>query len=176
MGPGAGVHGGNIVAEGTPARAHGEPRVDHRAVALRQEAAPDPDQAQEARRHGPSASSGARAHNLQQRHRRDPDRPHHLRHRRVRLAASRASSSTRSSPRRARRSTARPAPVGACDAHRGARAHRQGRSRSIRPPSAARRARTRRRTPASSRSCASSTRACPRRARAATRPAASRST
>ena len=50
MGPGAGVHGGHIVAEGTPAGHHGVSHVDHRAVPVGQEAHPYPRHAQEARR------------------------------------------------------------------------------------------------------------------------------
>ena len=35
LGPGAGAHGGQLVAQGTPARHRGEPRLDHRAVSRR---------------------------------------------------------------------------------------------------------------------------------------------
>ncbi len=36
IGPGAGVHGGRIVAQGTPAEIAGERRLDHRAIPDRQ--------------------------------------------------------------------------------------------------------------------------------------------
>ena len=35
IGPAAGIHGGEIVAEGTPARHHGEPALAHRPISLR---------------------------------------------------------------------------------------------------------------------------------------------
>ena len=35
LGPGAGVHGGEVVAQGTPARDRGQPRLAHRPVPLR---------------------------------------------------------------------------------------------------------------------------------------------
>ena len=35
LGPGAGAHGGHLVAQGTPRRHRGDPRFDHRPVPLR---------------------------------------------------------------------------------------------------------------------------------------------
>ncbi len=41
MGPGAGVHGGEVVAEGTPDAGDGEPEQPHRAISHRLQADPD---------------------------------------------------------------------------------------------------------------------------------------
>ena len=71
-------------------------------------------------------------------------------------------------------STARRRRRRAHETHRGPRAHRQGHRHRPDARSAARRARTRRPTPASSRTSATCSRSCPRRGRAATSPGASR--
>ena len=76
MGPGAGVHGGQIVAAGTAEEADGGPGVDHRPVAQRQEAAPDPADAQEPRQ-GLGAHRGRPCAQPQGRHRRGADRALH---------------------------------------------------------------------------------------------------
>ena len=111
----------------------------------------------------------------QERHRRDPARPVHLRHRRLRrrqvdAAGRHALQGDRAQAQRRQR--------GPCPArpHRGARAPRQGdRHRPVadRPHAALA---TRRPIPARSRRSANGSPACRRRRRAATSPAASRST
>ena len=55
MGPGAGVHGGAVVAEGTPERGHGEPGKPHRPVPHRLQADPAAQRAPQAQE-GPRAS------------------------------------------------------------------------------------------------------------------------
>ena len=168
---------GTIVAQGTPAELMARPASRSPGPGSRgKQAAPHP-----------RASARRAARHVRPRRRRARPQPRRTSTSRSRSAssraspasagaASRASSSTRCCPRRARKLYNATAPVGECDARRGARRTSTRSSRSTRPPSAARRARTRRRTRASSRSCASSTPACPTRAPAATRRGASRST
>ena len=87
---------------------------------------PIPTQAQEPRRRRASASSARARTTCKNVTRRDPDRPLHVRHRRLRQRQVEPRSSTRSCPPRAPSSTRATAPIGECDARRGPRAHRQG--------------------------------------------------
>ncbi len=85
LGPGAGVHGGEIVAQGTARRGRGEPGLDHRAVPQRAAA-----HRSAAGAHAPTARARdphRRCERQQpaQRRRRHPDRADDLRHGRVRL-------------------------------------------------------------------------------------------
>ena len=171
MGPGAGVHGGTIVAAGHAGRDHARTRRRSPGPYLsgeKQLAIPPKRSA------SPTAASirvvGARAHNLQNVTVEIPVGLFTRDHRRVAARASRASSSTRSC-RAARAELYRAtAPVGECDGIEGLVAHRQGdldRPGADRPHAALEPGDVHR---ASSRCCASSTPACPRRARAATRP------
>ena len=100
IGPGAGVHGGEIVAEGTPAEIMAEPELAHRPVPHRRASSRSPRQAAAQARQGPrcSSSSGARGNNLKNVDRRHPARPVHLRHRRL--------GRRQVDPRRSRRSIA----------------------------------------------------------------------
>ncbi len=83
LGPGAGVHGGRIVAEGTPRRDRGDPRLAHRPVPLRPQAHRDPRQAPQER--AEAAVEAAQGERQQpEGHRRVvPGRAAHLRHRRL---------------------------------------------------------------------------------------------
>ncbi len=54
MGPGAGAHGGRVVAEGTLDDDHGEPRLDDRRVPQRRAADPDAGGATAGQRRGRS--------------------------------------------------------------------------------------------------------------------------
>jgi excinuclease ABC subunit A len=173
MGPGAGAHGGTIVAEGTPAESSWNDPRRHRARTCRaQNACRSPRNASPTT--VASSPHGSARAQPPQRRRRDPAR--------LFTAVTGVSGSGKIEPdrrhapaRRAPRSTARPPPSASATGSRASSTSTRS-SPSIRRPSAARRARTPRRTRASSRCCASSTRACPRRARAATRRGASRST
>ena len=174
IGPGAGIHGGHIVAQGTiddliatAASLTGKYLVgrddgrDSRSPA--EERAPRADARQRARQQS------------QERHRRNPARPVHLRHRRVRwrqvdaLGRYALQGDRAQAQRRLR---------GPCPArpHRGPRASRQGdRHRPVadRPHAAQQPGDLYRRVHARS---ANGSRGCPRRRRAATSPAASPST
>ena len=86
MGPGAGVHGGRVMAQGTAAKTSPPRRIADRPLPL----------ARAAHRRCRSAASGRRPRRLaahrrrarqqpEERRRRDPGRPLHLRHRRLRL-------------------------------------------------------------------------------------------
>ena len=176
MGPGAGVHGGEVVAVGHAGGDHGEPGVAHRALPRPARCAiPVPAQ----RRRGTGWT--------------------HRRARRARRTTCAASTSTiplgtmtcvtgvSGSGKSTLvidtlyRALARRLGARARRARRARRAHGLAAastrsSRSTRRRSAAARARTRRPTPGSSARSASSSRSCPRRARAATGRAASRST
>ena len=125
LGPGAGVHGGEVVAEGT---------VDRRSTRTRARSRRSTSRGRARDRGPPSAGAADRGwftsrrarEQPQERRRRDPARPVRLRHRRVRLGQV-ARSSTTSSTRRSRTgSTGRATKPGAHDSHRRARAHRQG--------------------------------------------------
>ena len=64
-GPGAGVHGGHIVAAGHARRHHGQPGLAHRPVSLRRAGDPDAAERREpTRRAACSSSIGARGNNL----------------------------------------------------------------------------------------------------------------
>ena len=176
MGPGAGVHGGQIVAQGTPAELMADPASITGAVALRGASQlPVPGKRKRAGARRASASSAPAPTTCSDVHGRDPARPLHVRHGRQRqrqVEPHRRHAPPRGARQALQRHGAR---------RRVRRASRASTtstrsSRSIRRPSAARPAPTRRRTRASSRCCASSTRACPTRGRAATRRGASRST
>ena len=175
FGPGAGEHGGEIVAAGHARGGEGEPDLPHRRVPLRAAR----DRGARARRRtatGTIRIAGARREQPQERRRR----------------SSRSARSSRSpaSPARASRrwSTTSCYPAlsallyGTREVPGHARGHPRASSTSTRSststssPSAARRARTRRPTPRSSTRSATSSRRRPRRAPSATSPAASAST
>ena len=84
IGPGAGIHGGHIVAEGTPATIMADAEIAHRPISLRRaRRSPIP----ERRPKNPQPHAEGRRRPRQQseeRHRRNPARPVHLRHRRLR--------------------------------------------------------------------------------------------
>ena len=96
LGPGAGEHGGELVAEGTPAEIEAQPRLAHRPVSLRRREIPLP-----AERRSPRGELVVRGSPAQPeaRRRRVPARGLRLRHRRFRARASRRWS-TRSSTAR----------------------------------------------------------------------------
>ena len=84
IGPGAGIHGGQIVAQGTPDDLMANPNSHHRPVSLRR--ARDrrcPSGGRKPQRRSADGRRRARQQ-PQERHRRDPARPVHLRHRRLR--------------------------------------------------------------------------------------------
>ena len=83
IGPAAGIHGGQVIAEGHAARDHGQPELDHRQISVRR--ARNPDAAGAPRREeGPPHQDRRRARQQsEERHRRDPARHLHRRHRRV---------------------------------------------------------------------------------------------
>ena len=88
IGPGAGVHGGRVIAQGTPDEVAANPEsltgryLGARAAHRRAGAAPQP-----GRQHRPAGAAHRRRARQQPagRRRRDPGRPVHLRHRRLRL-------------------------------------------------------------------------------------------
>ncbi len=59
IGPGAGIHGGEIIAQGHARRHHGQPDKPHRAIPLRHAADPAADQAARARRRARRSASSA---------------------------------------------------------------------------------------------------------------------
>ncbi len=84
MGPGAGVHGGEVVAHGTLERGPRLREQPHRRLSHRPPRRPDPRQAPQG--HGQQAHRPRRhRQQSQERHRRDPARHLHLHHRRLRL-------------------------------------------------------------------------------------------
>ena len=84
MGPGAGEHGGYVVAEGPAKKVERIRGLDHRPVPLRQRArSPCPSGATDDS--GTFRVRGARMHNLKEHRRRVPGRQARLRHRRLRL-------------------------------------------------------------------------------------------
>ena len=124
IGPGAGVHGGEIIAQGTPDDIMNQPGLAHRAIPHRREV--HRDAGAPAVQRAPHAESHQRARQQpEERHRRNPARPVHRRHRRlgrrqVHAAGRHALSRGRPTAERRERGPcpARPA--------RGARAPRQG--------------------------------------------------
>ena len=64
IGPGAGIHGGQIVAQGTPDDDHGQRRQPHRPVPLRRAPDPDAEEAPQAATARQLTVVGARANNL----------------------------------------------------------------------------------------------------------------
>ena len=174
LGPGAGEHGGQVVAEGTPKQIEkmaesltGQYLSGKRSIPTSRRAA----HAGAAR----SSSAAPRQHNLKGDRRRLPARRLHLRHRR--LGVGQVDAGERDPLPRGRQPPA-PRPPAA----RRARRHRRASTRSTRSStstsrrSAVRRAPTRRPTRASSTTSASSSRRRRSRVRAATSPAASAST
>ena len=109
VGPGAGIHGGEIVAEGTPAEIMANPEIADRPISLRR--------ARRSRRRARGASRqparklkivGARGNNLKNVTADDSARPVHLRHRRLGRRQIDAGRSIRSTRRRRAGSTAPP--------------------------------------------------------------------
>ena len=83
IGPGAGIHGGEIIAQGQVDDLIGNAELDHRQISLRRAGGADPRAAAE--EHAPRAQGRQRARQQpEERHRRNPARPVHLRHRRLR--------------------------------------------------------------------------------------------
>ncbi len=83
IGPGAGIHGGQIIAQGTVDDIMAEPRLPHRQISLRRDHGAGAGAA--AAQSAPHAQGHQRARQQpEERHRRDPARPVHLRHRRLR--------------------------------------------------------------------------------------------
>ena len=83
IGPGAGIHGGEIIAQGQVEDMIGNAELAHRQISLRRAGGADP-RAPPAQ-HAPHAQGRQRARQQpEERHRRDPARPVHLRHRRLR--------------------------------------------------------------------------------------------
>ena len=114
MGPAAGVHGGHVVAEGTPADIMAEPEEPDRPVPDRRARDPDP-------RASPADLAEARCCSVigatrqqpEERHRRDPGRHLHLHHRRLRrrqVHLHRSRPSTRPPRRRLNGASDAPAP------------------------------------------------------------------
>ena len=84
MGPGAGIHGGEVVAEGTPEAGDGQPAEPHRAISHRLQADPHAEGAAQADTR-PQALRHRRARQQPQEHHRGHSaRPVHRGHRRVR--------------------------------------------------------------------------------------------
>ncbi len=83
IGPGAGIHGGEIIAQGTPAEIMAEPEEPHRAIPLRRAADPAAEAAARAAE-GPRAARRRRARQQPaERHGGNSARPLHLHHRRL---------------------------------------------------------------------------------------------
>ena len=83
MGPGAGIHGGEVVAEGTPEQVMANPAEPHRAISHRLQADPDPEGAAQADQR-PQAHRHRRARQQPQEHHRGHSaRPVHRGDRRV---------------------------------------------------------------------------------------------
>ena len=124
IGPGAGIHGGHIVAQGTVDDLIAHAESLHRQISLRRAGGADSGAAAEER--APRAQARQRPRQQpQEHHRRNPARPVHLRHRRlgrrqVDAAGRHALQGDRAQAQRRQR--------GPCPArpHRGARAPRQG--------------------------------------------------
>jgi ABC-type multidrug transport system ATPase subunit len=85
IGPGAGVHGGFVVAEGTPAAGHRQPGVTDRRLPGRPPAHRHARPAAPARSSPPAADRRRTRQQPEERHGRHPGRPVHLHHRRFRL-------------------------------------------------------------------------------------------
>ena len=171
IGPGAGEHGGEIIANGPLEEVLAEPRSITGAFLRGERTVPDPDEAPQGQRQDARRARRAGAQPPEARRRR-PARDVHRGHRRVGLRQEHA---------RHRRPV--PGAGARAERRRGSRSGRTTRSRapststrssrSTRARSAGRRARTRRRTRACSGRSASSSPASRRRASAATRRAAS---
>ena len=175
MGPGAGAHGGLVVAEGTPAAILAAPESLTGQYLVGRRQIPLPLVRRQAKRGHWLTLVGAAENNLKERRRGDPARHLHLRHRglgqrQVDARARHALPGARQAPAQgAARCRARTSASRAWSS-----STRWSTSTSRR--SAARRAPTPRPTPAASPRSATGSRACPRRRRAATGPGASRST
>ena len=174
IGPGAGEHGGEIIANGTLEAVLAEPRSITGAFLRGDRAGPDPGHAPAGQRQVAGGQGRPRAQPA--RHRRDvPARDVHRGHRRVGLGqehARRRGPLPGAGPRPAR---ARARPSARTTRSRASSTSTRS-SRSTRARSAARRARTRPPTPACSARSGSCSPARPRPASAATSPAASAST
>ena len=176
IGPGAGVHGGEIVAEGTPRRDRRQPEFADRPLPLRRaDGARSRRSAARRRRASELTIVGARGNNLKNVTVDDPARPLHLRHRRLgrRQVDPRHRHALQG---RGARAEQRERPAGAARAHRGPERDRQGdRHRPVadRPHAALEPGHLHRRLHARS---ATGSPACRRPRRAATGRAASRST
>ena len=172
MGPGAGVHGGRVMAQGTPDAGRRSDRVADRALPRRTRcASPVPRSASRRRRPTPQwlRIVGARGNNLKNVDGRDPGRPVHLRHRRLGLGQEHAGQ--RHAVRRGRaQPLQQPRRAGAARRDRGPRRLRQGDQRRPVPDRPHAALATRPPTPACSRRSASCSPRCRRRASAATAP------
>ncbi len=158
IGPGAGVHGGHIVAQGHARRHHAQPRLAHRAVSHRREihrAA-----GAQAAEPSPHHQGGQRARQQsEERHGGNSARPVHRDHRRLRRRQVDAADRHALQGDRAKAQQRLAKALPRTTASRGwSTSTRSSTSTSRR--SAARRARTRRPTPARSRRSASGSRAC----------------
>ena len=83
IGPGAGIHGGEIVAAGPGRRPDRQAEIADRQISLRRTGGADPRAARREPRRTLKVVN-ARGNNLEEPHRRVPARPVHLRHRRLR--------------------------------------------------------------------------------------------
>ena len=98
IGPGAGIHGGHIIAEGQADDVMANAELAHRPISLRR--AEIADARAPAEQPAPHAEGRRRARQQpEERHRRNPARPVHLRHRRLRRRQVDAARSTRSTRR-----------------------------------------------------------------------------
>ena len=158
-GPGAGVHGGQVVAQGTPEEIEASAALAHRPVPVGRQA--QDRRCRALRTHARSedaccASSARRGNNLQATSTlRDPARPARPASPASRARASRRSSTTRCSLRGRRTLNGTLLEPGAASSESKGSSTSTASSTSTRARSAARRARTRRRTPACSRRSAS---------------------
>ena len=84
MGPGAGVNGGEVIAEGTPAEVEANPELHHRRLPLGTPQYPDAGGAAAARPQADADAGGRDRQQPQERDRELPARLLHLHHRRVR--------------------------------------------------------------------------------------------
>ena len=83
MGPGAGIHGGEVVAEGTPDEVMANPNEPHRAISHRFQADPLAQATAQADQGPPPDRARRPRQQSQEHHRRYSARPVHLRHRRL---------------------------------------------------------------------------------------------
>ena len=174
IGPGAGIHGGHVIAQGTvddlvatPASLTGKYLSGEMIVRIPERRPKNPRRVLKV--------VNARGNNLKNVSAEDSARPVHLRDRRLRRRQVDVAGRHRSTRRSRASSTAPPRPPPRTTASKGSSISTRS-STSTSRRSAARRAATRRPIPARSRRSANGSPGCPRRRRAATSPAASRST